>query len=211
MKSTEIENAWQGPKECRECAIRHLVLFADLQQQDFEHIHEPVSKKTHEPGSFLYRTGDRINAVSTIRTGEVKLVQLAPGGGQRIVRILHRGDLAGIERLVGQPANHDAVALTPVEVCEIPVPVIERLSTETPRLHAQLMKRWGDTVNIADAWLTELSTGSARSRVARLLIWLHENSVEETFYLPPSHGGNRRCSTDFRVGIQPSCDWPFRW
>jgi len=184
MKSNEIESAWSGAPECRNCGIRHLVLFADLEHDDFQLIHEPISKKSFEPGQYLYRTGDHLTSVFTLREGEVKLVQLAPGGGQRIVRILHRGDLAGIERIVGNQANHDAVALTPVKVCEIPLAVIDRLSSETPRLHAQLMKRWGDALNVADAWLTELSTGPARSRVARLLIWLNDNSLSEEFYLP---------------------------
>lgn len=184
MRSSDIEVAWSGPPECRQCGIRHLVLFADLDHNDFQFIHEPISKKILEPGTYLYRAGDSIASVFTIRGGQVKLVQVAPGGGQRIVRLLHRGDLAGIERLVGQHANHDAVTLTPVAVCEIPVAVIERLSRETPRLHNQLMRRWGDAVSLADAWLTDLSTGPARSRVARLLIWLSQNSDEEAFYLP---------------------------
>lgn len=184
MKTVEIESAWSGAPECRNCGIRHLVLFADLEHDDFQHIHEPIIKKRYEHGDYLYRAGDSISSVFTIREGEIKLVQLAPGGGQRIVRILHRGDLAGIERIVGQHANHDAVALTPVAVCEIPMSAVDRLSRETPRLHAQLMKRWGDALNVADAWLTELSTGPAKSRVARLLIWLSENSLNEDFYLP---------------------------
>lgn len=184
MKTAEIESAWSGEPECRNCGIRHLVLFADLEHQDFQLIHEPISKKRFEHGDYLYRAGDKISSVFTVREGEVKLVQIAPGGGQRIVRILHRGDLAGIERIVGQTANHDAVALTPVAVCEIPMMTIDRLSKQTPRLHAQLMKRWGDALNNADAWLTELSTGPAKSRVARLLTWLSENSLTEDFYLP---------------------------
>ena len=184
MKTAEIESAWSGAPECRNCGIRHLVLFADLEHEDFQLIHEPISKKRFEHGEFLYRAGDSISSVFTVREGEIKLVQLSPGGGQRIVRILHRGDLAGIERIVGQQANHDAVALSPVEVCEIPMAIVDRLSRETPRLHAQLMKRWGEALNIADSWLTDLSTGPAKSRVARLLIWLNENSLSEDFYLP---------------------------
>lgn len=184
MKTSEIEVAWGGPLECRECGIRHLVLFADLHQEDFGHIHEPISKKTYDPGHHLYRAGETLSTVFTIRQGQIKLVQVAPAGGQRIVRILRRGDLAGIERLVGQTASHDAVTLTPVAVCEIPVSVVERLSRDTPRLHGQLMKRWGEAVSLADSWLTDMSTGPARARVARLIIWLSQHSEQEAFYLP---------------------------
>ncbi|MEN8174790.1 MAG: Crp/Fnr family transcriptional regulator [Pseudomonadota bacterium] len=184
MKNQEIEFAWQGPLECRNCGIRNLVLFADLAEQDFQLIHEPIKKRNYAPGDALYRSGQNTDCVFTIREGEVKLVQIAPGGSQRIVRILHQGDLAGLERLVGSAVQHDAVALTPVAVCELPVNVVERLSRETPRLHTQLMQRWEKAVNVADSWLTDLSTGPARSRVARLLLWLMESSPQESFYLP---------------------------
>lgn len=184
MKANDIEAAWAGPLECRNCGIRHLVLFADLEHEDFDLIHEPISKRSFAPGKFLYRANEKPSSVFTLRKGTVKLIQIAPGGGQRIVRILQRGDLAGMELLLGQPTNHDAVALTPVDVCEIPLNVIQRLSGQTPRLHAQLMKRWGNALNVADSWLTDLSTGPAKSRVARLLIWLSESSPDESFYLP---------------------------
>ncbi|MFW6258217.1 MAG: helix-turn-helix domain-containing protein, partial [Halochromatium sp.] len=39
-------------------------------------------------------------------------------------------------------------------------------------LHEELMQRWQRALTEADAWLTELSTGSARQRVARLLLRL---------------------------------------
>ena len=184
MKAAEINLAWTGPLECRNCGVRHVVLFADLVQQDFDLIHEPIAKRSFTPGKFLYRANEQASSVFTIRNGSVKLTQIAPGGSQRIVRILQRGDLAGLELLVGQPTNHDAVALTPVDVCEIPVNVVKRLASETPRIHSQLMKRWGNALNAADSWLTDLSTGPARSRVARLLIRLSEFSSEESFYLP---------------------------
>jgi cAMP-binding proteins - catabolite gene activator and regulatory subunit of cAMP-dependent protein kinases len=50
--------------------------------------------------------------------------------------------------------------------------VVRQLSQDNPQLHRELMARWQRALNEADAWLTELSTGSARQRVARLLLRL---------------------------------------
>ena len=36
----------------------------------------------------------------------------------------------------------------------------------------------------SDTWITKLSTGPARYRVVRLMIWLAENSLDEDFYMP---------------------------
>ncbi|MDX1812433.1 MAG: helix-turn-helix domain-containing protein, partial [Gammaproteobacteria bacterium] len=51
-------------------------------------------------------------------------------------------------------------------------------------LHQQLLNRWHNALNTADSWLTELSTGSAQVRVARLLIRLSECHQNTNYYLP---------------------------
>lgn len=177
MRKSRVEDAWSGQAECAQCSIRYLALFADLKETDFNLIHLPIDEYTVEPGSALYHTGDEGKAVFTLRRGLVKLVQYLPDGGQRIVRLLRPGDTLALEVLVGQPYEHTAIVLRSALVCRIPRDVVNRLSVETPRLHNQLMKRWYNSVRQADEWLTELSTGNAKARMARLLISLVE--VEE--------------------------------
>lgn len=174
MKKSRIEAAWKGQAECTGCTIREMALFADLQAQDFDLIHLPIDELELDAGSILYRAGDDGNAMFTVRSGLVKLVQYLPDGSQRIVRLLRRGDTAGLEVMLEQSYEHTAVVLRPALVCRLPRDVVKRLSVETPRLHNQLMKRWHAQVRQADEWLTALSTGSARSRVARLFLHLAE-------------------------------------
>ncbi|MDR6773608.1 Crp/Fnr family transcriptional regulator [Azospirillum sp. BE72] len=107
-----------------------------------------------------------------------KLVQYLPDGTQRIVRLLRRGAIAGLEVLVGSTYEHSAVVLQEAAVCRIPREVIDRLNRETPRLHRQLMQRWHQSLRQADEWLTELSTGSARERLARLFLQLAGDAPE---------------------------------
>ncbi len=184
MREAQIEVAWEGPPQCRSCAIRHLVLFADLQKDDFRQIHQPVDEVSFEVGEPLYRTAEAGHHVLTVRGGLAKLVQYLPNGDWRIVRLLRQGDLAGMEALLGQPYQHDALALEPVTACRIPVSVVEALSRHTPRVHRQLMERWQRAVSAADAWLTELSTGPAKARVARLLIRLTDCYGRDVLHLP---------------------------
>ena len=108
----------------------------------------------------------------TIRSGIVKLVQYLPDGSQRIVRLVRTTDVTGLECLIGEPYQHDAVVLQETEVCSLPVKVVENLSRENPSLHRELLNRWQRALKEADAWLTELSTGAAKQRVARLLLRL---------------------------------------
>jgi len=172
MRRTQIEAAWLGKAECRNCGIRDLVLFADLQEADFELIHLPVEELMLEAGATLYRPGDTGSAAFTIRSGLLKLVQYLPDGNRRIVRLLRAGAVAGLEVLAGRAYEHAAEVLRPAQVCRLPREVVERLNRETPRLHRQLMNKWSESLRLADEWLTELNTGTSRQRMARLFLHL---------------------------------------
>ncbi|MDV7340317.1 Crp/Fnr family transcriptional regulator [Terasakiella sp. A23] len=178
VEQQAIANAWTGISSCENCVIRHLALFADLQHGDFELIHKPILEMTKFPGDKLYNEGDDGEYLYTVRSGVVKLTQYLPDGGQRIVRLLRQGDVAGLETLVSPTYEHFATVLRDAELCQIPREVVEKLNKETPRLHSQLLTRWHSAVQKADAWLTELSTGSSKSRVARLVIGLSDKNTQ---------------------------------
>jgi CRP/FNR family transcriptional regulator len=167
-----FKEAWSGEADCRQCALRSSVLFAGLQEADFEKIHHPINQFTLHPGHSLYRAGDSGERMYTIRSGLVKLVQYLPDGAQRIVRLVRSADVTGLEALVGQPYAHDAVVMQTTEICCLPVATVQQLSRDNPALHVELLNRWQRALSEADAWLTELSTGPARERIARLLLRL---------------------------------------
>jgi CRP-like cAMP-binding protein len=180
VKIVAFKDAWAGEADCRSCSLRQSVLFAGLREEDFERIHHPIDQYLLPPGSVLYRAGDRAERMFTIRSGVLKLVQYLPDGSQRIVRLIRTTDITGLESLVGQPYQHDAVVLQTTEVCSLPVSVVSRLSNDNPALHRELLNRWQRALSEADAWITELSTGSARQRVARLLLRLVRESSPST-------------------------------
>ena len=172
MKLISDKEAWEGEANCLSCTLRNSVLFAGLNEEDFDQIHQPIDMYTLPPGATLYRTGDKGDRLYTIRNGILKLVQYLPDGTQRIVRLVRSTDVIGLEALLDQPYQHDAVVLHPSEACSLPVSVVKALSQTNPKLHQELLSRWQKALTEADAWLTELSTGSAKQRVARLLLRL---------------------------------------
>ncbi len=175
MKLISDKDAWEGQADCISCAVRNSVLFAGLEEKDFDKIHQPIDIYNLPHNSTLYRAGDKGDRLFTIRTGILKLVQYLPDGNQRIVRLARATDVIGLEALLGQPYQHDAVVLHPTQACSLPVSVVQALSDTNPVLHKELLTRWQRALSEADAWLTELSTGSAKQRVARLLLRLVKN------------------------------------
>ncbi|MCW9048097.1 MAG: Crp/Fnr family transcriptional regulator [Gammaproteobacteria bacterium] len=174
MKTVSLGEAWKGEADCLNCALRNSVLFSGLHESDFEKIHKPINQFILPAGSSLYREGDEAHSLYTIRSGVVKLTQFLADGNQRIVRLAFSSDVIGLESLLEPHYKHDAIALRDIEVCRLPAEVVNQLSSENQVLHKELLKRWHLALNEADSWITQLSTGSSRQRMANLLLKLAE-------------------------------------
>jgi CRP-like cAMP-binding protein len=170
MIPIKTESAWKGTSDCRNCGIREMVLFADLNEEDFGLIHAPIDDLDIRAGTTLYTEHGTAQGIFTLRTGMIKLVRYTPDGRQRIVRVLRSGDVAGLEALATQRYDSDAVALTDISVCRIPLSVIHTLGSSSPRLHKRLMEKWQHALKEADDWLADLNFGTARQRVAHFVL-----------------------------------------
>jgi CRP-like cAMP-binding protein len=154
-------------------------LFAGLKEDDFERFHRPIDQSFFPAGSVIYFAGDVASSLFTIRNGLVKLTQFLPDGTQRIVRLMGKTDLIGLEALIETQYPHTATALQRTELCRLPVEVVRTLSQSNAQLFHELMARWHKALSDADRWITEFSTGSSRERVVRLLLWLAERQDGE--------------------------------
>lgn len=170
MIPLKTESAWRGTADCKACGIRGLVLFADLNAYDFGLIHAPIDELEYAAGASIFTEGGTAKGVFTLRQGMVKLVRSTLDGRPRIVRVLRAGDVVGLEALASPHYDCDAITLTPVSVCRIPLEVVQKLSSSSPRLHAQLMKKWQHALKDADDWLADMNFGSARRRVGNLVL-----------------------------------------
>ncbi|MBE9568004.1 MAG: Crp/Fnr family transcriptional regulator [Proteobacteria bacterium] len=182
-KRITIAQAWSGDADCLNCSVRKSALFSGLTEDDFESIHQPVEQVTMPPGAVLYKAGDTGKYLYTLRHGLIKLVRYLPDGSQRIVRLMCDADVLGLELLVTPQYEHEALILKTTKLCRYPVSDILRLSHTNPVLHKDLMARWHKAVTDADTWLTELSTGSAKKRMAGLLLQIMDKDSRECFLL----------------------------
>jgi CRP-like cAMP-binding protein len=180
MIPIKTESAWQGTSDCRNCGIREMVLFADLNEQDFNLIHAPIDDLIYQSSQSLYGESDKAIGVFTLRKGLVKLVRVTADGRERVVRVLFPGDVVGLEALATGHFDSQAVALSEVSLCRIPLDVIHQLGANSPRLHRKLMEKWQIALKQADDWLAELNFGSARQRVLHFIYKMHEVSQDGT-------------------------------
>jgi len=167
---------WVGRSNCRNCKILNEVLFCDLSDKELESIiqgiYEPIDELRYEEGAVIYREGYEDNAIYTIRDGLVKLVRYQSDGKERIIRLMKTADTLGLERVLGRPYGHTAIALHPLTACRIPIAVLQQLDTEKPRYYRKLMERWANALFQADDYIMMLLSGTVKQRVAQLICWL---------------------------------------
>lgn len=175
MKPNCTNPQWVGRAKCAVCEVRNFVLFSGLSAHELDAILQPVDNLHVPQHAVLYEEGTAAPSVYTLRSGLIKLKVDLPNGGQRIVRLLRPGDVAGMETLVGERYHHTAIALQDTDVCHIPREVVMQLDQTNPGVHQALLQRWQKTVDQADHFIVALSTGPAEARMARLLITLGSN------------------------------------
>ncbi len=167
---TNVE--WVGRAKCSSCEVRNYVLFSGLSTRELDNILQPIDNLHVPQNATLFNEGADGTSLYTVRSGLLKLKVDLPNGGQRIVRLLQKGDVAGMETLVGETYHHTAVALQDTDVCRIPREVVLLLDRTSPSVHTALLQRWQHLIDQADHFIVALSTGPAEARMARLLLAL---------------------------------------
>ena len=171
-----VDPPYSPAQACSACSVRGLSLFGALDDDDLNRIHARISSVELQPGKSLFEAGARGRALYTLRSGIVRFERVTERGDRRIVRLVGRGDLIGQEVLLRRAYADDAIACTPVQLCSIPVHVVEQLAAQTPALVRELMRRWQCALEESEGWLSDLVTGPARRRMLRLLHKLAEHA-----------------------------------
>lgn len=168
---TNVE--WVGRAHCDRCHIRSLMFFSGLPGSAFKQLLQPIDQFLYSPGTVIYETGISKNYVYSIRRGVVKLIHIAEDGSYRIVRLLGPGALIGLELLDETDAyHHTAIAINQVDLCRIPVPTIRQIESKHPELYERVGEQLQEQLDLADQWIIALGAGTAKQRVAHLLLVL---------------------------------------
>lgn len=165
--------SWSGRANCAHCSVRSLMLFSRLPPESFEHLLQPIDHELHQTGSLLYQEGASGKDVFSIRQGLVKLVKSSADGSERVVRMLGRGAVIGLELFQRNGLyKHSAIAVQDLDVCRIPMVTLQDLDRHYPELCNDVRKELQMHIDRADHWIRHLNTGKARSRIAELILLL---------------------------------------
>lgn len=141
-------------------------------------------RATFEPQQTIFRAGDHGKTVYLVRRGFIKLVAWSASGAERIVRLARRNDAMGLRTLLDRPHRRTAIAMSEVEVICVPANLAAAAGGANSQFGEQLLAQFQASIEMADLLLTELNTGRAHVRVARLLMLLREEEADDTCFLP---------------------------
>jgi CRP-like cAMP-binding protein len=127
----------------------------------------------------IFEVGTPVKAVHCIRAGAVKMVRREPSGGERIVRVLKKGDLAGLEPTFTSHHEAAAVAMGEVRACRIPISDFQGVVAKYAALQRRLYEKSQAALRESEIWLAEFVGGALpiRVRVARLLVHLRDGDA----------------------------------
>lgn len=138
----------------------------------------PVQLVNHQGGSRLFTQGQAGDTVHAIRKGMVRLEQRGPDGHDHVVRLLPPGHMFGLEVLAHGHYQHTATCVGPTQLCEASAPTLRRLATQNEALQLAVLMEWADVLAESDFVISHLSSGSAKQRVAQLLLHLSKASEQ---------------------------------
>lgn len=163
--------------QCATCRIRHLSIFAELQDVLNEDIRSfRPSVMVFDVAEVVYREQVAASNAFTLRKGVVKLTKMLPNGRSQIIRVLREGDLFGFDGFAGEAYNHTAIAVTNIEVCRLPLNELMALKEKNPEIEQALMLRWIRHLREAEDMMLDLGAKRAGERLASFLFrWCGEN------------------------------------
>lgn len=167
---------------CSTCSLRELCLPAGLDARELEQVDRLVNRRQSvKSGGTLYRAGSKMQSVYAIRSGFMKSSVLLDDGREQVTGFHMMGDLMGLDAI--GTGNHmcDATALEDSEVCEITLPVLERLSRDIATLQRHFHRLMSREIVRDYGVMLLLGSLRAEERLAAFLLNLSQRFAERGY------------------------------
>ena len=164
---------------CSKCNLRELCFPHGMNEEELTNMEAVVDQpKPLHKNDFLYRDGDKSNAIYAVRSGCVKTMTESANGDEQIVGFHLPGELLGLDGFADGTHTCNALALETSSVCELPLDQLENLCHELPGLQKQMRRIMGKEVNNDHKLLLLLGKMTAEERLASFLLSLSARMEE---------------------------------
>ncbi len=160
---------------CSNCNLRELCLPVGLSKGEMQQLDEISHlKRGYARGDYLYRSGDKFQALYAIHSGSFKTQVLYEDGREQVTGFQMAGEIIGLDAISTDRHTCEAVALEDSEVCELPFTKLEALSREMPSLQRHLHKIMSREIVRDQGIMLLLGSMRAEERLAAFLLNLSQ-------------------------------------
>lgn len=153
--------------------LKKVHLFNGLTESALKCVSDESVTIKKKSGSHFFRQGEKALRFFLLRSGKVKVSQIAPEGHQIVVRYANAGELFGCVPLYGgkeYPAT--ATAVSDCEALCWDQATVHRLMESYPRMAISALELLGEELALLRSRYQELATERVEQRVARALLRL---------------------------------------
>src|SRR5262245_5329044 len=160
---------------CSSCSLRELCLPMGLTSEEVEQIdHLVATRRRVRSGSSLYRAGDAFGSIYAVRNGFFKSTVPAEDGREQVTGFHMPGEILGMDGIGTDLHTCGVVALEDSEVCIIPFPRLEEVSTKVRGLQRQFHRLMSREIVRDQGVMLLLGSMRAEERVAAFLLNLSQ-------------------------------------
>lgn len=156
---------------CSNCNLRELCMPVGLNADEIKKLDSIVAtRRKVKQGGHLFSSGDSFNTLYAIRTGYFKTCVIAEDGREQVTGFQMAGEIIGLDGIVNDAHNCNAVALEDAEVCVMPFESVEELSREFPVLQRHVHKIMSREIVRENSVMMLLGNMRAEERLAAFLL-----------------------------------------
>lgn len=138
---------------------------------EMKKLDEVVEKRRRvKQGELLFSNGDTFTSLYAIRTGFFKTCVTSEDGREQVTGFQMAGEIIGMDGIVSDHHNCNAVALEDAEVCVMPFASVEDLSRELPGLQRHVHKIMSREIVRENSVMMLLGNMRAEERLAAFLL-----------------------------------------
>lgn len=157
-------------------------LFREFSPAELEPLAPSLQVRTYPRSAFVFHEGDPGTVLYVIRSGQVKIARIGPGGEEIVFAVLTPGDFFGELALFDADAvrTADAQAVELTECLTLQRDALMALLDRHPQLMRRLLKVFTTYIRQMDAALAEAAFLDIPGRVATKLLALAQSHGERT-------------------------------
>ncbi|QKM63698.1 transcriptional regulator [Polynucleobacter antarcticus] len=161
--------------KCSVCVLGQFCLPVGITQSDIAQIDLLVKERVHlQKGQSLYRHGDPLQSVYSIRYGTLKTEHCLEDGRQQVIGFHLPGEILGLDGIGNGQYQSDAIALEESDVCIIGFEAFEDLARQIPVLQQQFHRILSRELTQDQRHLLSLGSLRAEERLAVFLLNLSQ-------------------------------------